>query len=137
MLLWNLQPNKKHVNGTKYIVESLTDNFLYLRVVAENCKRNCFTLSRITSDSGDDEFPISGFRRTLFPIRLCSYLIPNGAQGQPCTGALCLDPRRQCFTHGQLHIALSPITHQSNLYIYTERPERLTSNVVFRSVLSR
>lgn len=135
MLLRNLQTNKGHVNGARYIAESMADNVLSLPIATGNHKGNRLTLLRIPCDPGDENFPIDGFRQPQFPIRARLASTTIKTQSQSFSGAVSLDPRHECFTRGQHYVALSRTTHPRTLYVCTGRNDRPTTNVVYTSAL--
>ena len=89
---------------------------------------------------GDSNFPIPGFIRHQFPVRVCFAMTINKAQGQSIQSNLGIDLSDPCFSHGQLFVALSRTTHPSNVTCYTglgSTPDKaITKNVVYREVLS-
>ena len=60
----------------------------------------------------------------------------NKAQGQSITGSLGLDLTYQCFSRGQLYVALSRTTNPSNVFVLTGNNTKKTKNVVYSEVLS-
>ncbi|CDF39089.1 ATP dependant DNA helicase [Chondrus crispus] len=137
MLLRNLDPATGHVNGARYVIENMTNNLLFLRVIAGSHEGNRLCLLRMPCGPGDDNFPIPGFTRTQFPIRTCFALTTNKAQGRSLGGRIGLDLRDHCFSHGQLYVALSRTTHPSNVTILTRESDETTRNVVYLQVLQQ
>lgn len=135
LLLQNLQQNKRHMNGTRYIVKFMTDNVSFLGIVSGSHKKTRLALPRIPFDPGGGDFPASGFRRIQFPNRICFALPMNASQDQSFSGALGLDVCHACFTPGQTYFALSRTAHPDNLYLWTERSDRMKTNVVCTSPL--
>ena len=86
MLLRNIRQKCGHVNGTRYIVRKMTKNLLFLRAVSGTAKGNLLVLPRMNCIPGSDDFPIPGFRRCQFPIRVCFAMTINKAQGQSVAG---------------------------------------------------
>ena len=136
MLLLNIRQNCGHVNGTRYIVHSMTKNFLFLRAVSGNCKGSSILLPRLNRIPGKDDFPIPGFRRCQFPVRVCFAMTINKAQGQSVPGKLGLDLCSPFFAHGQLYVALSRTTHPRNVYVCTGNGQKKTKNVLYPEVLT-
>ncbi|CDF77418.1 ATP dependant DNA helicase [Chondrus crispus] len=135
MLRRNLDPTSGHVNGARYVIEKMTNNLLFLHVTSGSHEGNRLCLPRMPCGPGDDNFPIPGFTRKQFPIRMCFALTTNKAQGQSFGGRIGLDLRDHCFSHGQLYVALSRTTHPSNFTILTSESDATTRNVVYREVL--
>ncbi len=136
MLLRNIRPRFGHVNGTRYIVERMTANFLFLISASGTHKGSRLSLPRMNCAPGTDEFPIPGFRRRQFPIRICFSMTVNKALGQSVTGKLGVDLTNPCLADSQLYVALSRATHAKDVYIYTTFGHHKTKNVVCSEVLT-
>lgn len=88
MLLGNLHPKNGDVNGTRNIVEKMINDILFLRV-SRGCRNDRrLLLPRIPFDSGDDDFPITGFIRIQLLVLVCSAATTKKAQYQSFSGAL-------------------------------------------------
>lgn len=83
-----------------------------------------------------DNFSVTGFTRTKFPIRLCFFITTNKAQGQSLAGKLVLDLLDACLSDGQLYVYLSRTTHPPNFVISTSRGDGMSINVAYPEVLS-
>ena len=136
MLLRNICPVEGHANGTRYVVTGMTNHLLFLKVAAGQYKGKTLTLPRVECSPGDQNFPIEGFTRLQFPVRVCFAMTINKAQGQSICGRLGLDLRHDCFSHGQLYVALSRATHPKNIYVCTKNSLKQTKNVVYPEVFS-
>ena len=88
MLLRNIKPCSAHVNGTRYLVERISANFLFLTSVSGSKKGARVTLSRMNCSVPAEDFPIPMFRRRQFPGRVCFAMTINKAQGQSIIGSL-------------------------------------------------
>ena len=86
---------------------------------------------------GTEDFPIQGFQRCQFPVKVCFAMTINKAQGQSIPGRLVIDLASPCFAHGQLYVALSRATHPGNVYLLSGDGERRTRNVVYPEVITR
>ena len=135
MLLRNMYPQDGHANGTRYVVTGMTNNVLFLKIASGQYKGQVLTLPRVKCSPGDDTFPINGFTRLQFPVRVCFAMTVNKAQGQSISGKLGLDLRFECFSHGQLYVALSRATHPKNIFVRTSKGIHQTKNVVYPEVL--
>ena len=135
ILLRNLDPTAGHVNGARYVIEDMTNTLLFLRVTTESHEGNRLCLLRMPCGPGDDNFPVPGFTRTQFPILTCFALTMNKAQGHSCGGRIGLDLLDHCFSHGQLHVALSRTNYPSNVTILTPESNVTTRNVVYPEIL--
>ncbi len=136
MLLRNFCPHKGHVNGARYIVEHMSSNLLHLKVAVGSHAGCRLTLPRVPCGPGDDNFPVPGFKKTQFPVRVCFGMTINKAQGQSFGGRLGLDLSDDCFAHGQLYVGESRVTDPRNLTVCTTRTDSRTRNVVYREALS-
>ncbi len=61
MLLRKIKPSLGHVNGTRYAIERMTQNLLFLKSVSRSQKGNRLTLPRMNCSVSVDDFPIPGF----------------------------------------------------------------------------
>ena len=84
MLLRKIRQNCGHMNGTRYVVHNMTKNLLFLRAISGICKGNSILLSRMNCIPGKDDFPIPGFRRCQFPVRVCFAMTINKAKASRC-----------------------------------------------------
>ncbi|XP_060874799.1 uncharacterized protein LOC132948382 [Metopolophium dirhodum] len=72
------------------------------------------------------------FGRILFPVKLAFAMIINKAQRQTLDVAG-IDLSIQCFSHGQLYVALSRVTSKFNLYVFAPDPVKV-DNVVYKEI---
>ena len=107
MLLRKIKPSVGHVNGARYVLESMTPNFLFLSSVFSSRNAARLKLPRTNCTANKDNFPISGFRRCQLPIRVCFAMTINIARGKSTPGTLGIDLHKQCFSLGQFYVALS------------------------------
>ena len=134
MLLRNIKPSAGHVNGARYVVENMTPTLLYLRSTSGSRTGVRLILPRMNCTVSKDDFPILGFRTCQFPIRVCFAMTVKKAEVQSIRGTLGIDLLGQCFSHGQLYVALSRTTNPRNVFICTADGSRRTKNVVFTEV---
>ena len=92
-------------------------------------------LPKMPCGTGDDTFPIDGFKRVQFPIRVCFGFTTKNITRLIVRWALGLDMREECFTHGQLYVDLSRTTHPRNFSVLTRNFKPKTKNKVHRKVL--
>ena len=135
MLLRNLDTKNGHVNGARYIVERSTGNLLFLRLACGKHKGNKLALPRVPCSAGREDFGIPGFKRVQFPVRVCFAMTINKAQGQTFGSKVGIDVVPECFSHGQLYVALSRATHPNLIYLRKTDLGRKTINVVLREVI--
>ena len=131
MLLPSIMPSSGHVNGTRYVVDNLTPNVIFLTSVSGSKTGERPILPRMNCTVSKDDFPIPGFRRSQFPVRICFAMTINKAQGQSIPRTLGIDLHGPCFSRGQLYVALSRTTDPRNVFILTTDGSNRTKNVVF------
>ena len=112
------------------------NSVLFLKTVAGLHKGKPLTLPRVQCSPGDKNFPIVGFTRLQFPVRVRFAMTINEAQGQSISGRLRLDLRHDCFSHGQLYVALSRATHPKNIFVCTAKGIKQTKNVVYPEAIT-
>ena len=135
ILLRNLNIAEGHVNGARYQVVRMTNSLLILKSIMGIHAGKILALPKMPCGPGDEKFPIDGFKRVQFPIRVCFGLTTNESQGASFGGALGLDMREECFSHGQLYVALSRTTHPGNVSVLTRAGNAKTKNVVYHEAL--
>lgn len=133
MLLRNIDPSKGHVNGLRYIVSEMTPNTLNLILATGAKARNKLCPPRMPCGPGDDSISVQKFLRTQFPVRVFFVITTNKAQGQSFGEALGI-LRDHLFSHVQLYVALSRVTHPKNIQILCPTFP-MTRNVVYPEAL--
>lgn len=88
MLLRNVRPDKGNVNGTRYVVLDIMENILFLKSISGNYQREHIALPRTKCLPGNEDFPVPGFQRRQFPVRVCFAMTINKSQGQSIHGKL-------------------------------------------------
>src|SRR5258705_13049533 len=73
------------------------------------------------------------FKRLQFPVKVCFAMSINTAQGQSFN-TVGVDIRSDCFSHGQLYVALSRVGKRDNMVILS-MSNRKTKNIVYREIL--
>ncbi|XP_060846341.1 uncharacterized protein LOC132926006 [Rhopalosiphum padi] len=129
ILLRNLSPPKL-CNGTRLQIKSLK-NCLLECIILTGCGAGEMVLvPRIPMIPTNLPFQ---FKRLQFPVNLSFAMPINKAQGQTLNVAG-LDLTVQCFSHGQLYVALSRVTCKQNLFVMA--PEGETLNVVYPEIFN-
>ena len=80
ILIRNLSLTYGHCNGTRYIIEQLTDNLIKARKL-DGGPNLVIIIPRIPMISNETSFPVP-FKRTQFPVLGAYYITLNRAQGQ-------------------------------------------------------
>ena len=145
MLLRNLDPPVQ-CNGTRVRLTRILGHVLEAEVISGKSKGQFILIPRIPLPSKDDEnskgrrkaVPCQ-FERMQYPVRPAFAMTVNKSQGQSMR-VVGIDIRsRECFTHGQLYVALSRVTNLANLYIITPdhggRVPRRLKNIQWKQVL--
>ena len=129
MLLRNLDPPKL-CNGTRLVVKKLNKHIIEATILTETFKGENVFIPRIPLIPTDLPF---NFKRLQFPVRLGFAITINKSQGQSLniTG---IDLRDECFSHGQLYVAMSRAKDPKNLYILTNE-NNFTKNIVYTKIL--
>lgn len=70
MLQRNLQLRKRYFNGARHIVESMSENIVFLRDGTGNNIVKCISIPHVPCNPGDDSLSIVVFDRTHFLIRV-------------------------------------------------------------------
>ena len=131
MLLRNTKHSSGHGKRTRYVVDDVTPNVLLLTSVSGSKTGERLILPRMNYTISKDDFPIPGFRRCQFSVRICFAMRVNKAQGQSIPETLGIDLHGQCFSHVQLYVALSRTKNPRNVFILTTDGSNRTKNVVF------
>ena len=146
MLLRNIRPPVM-CNGTRARITRIVENVLEAEIIAGKSRGTSILIPRIPLDSKDDEAS-KGRRKTVpcqftrrqYPIRPAFAMTINKSQGQSLRYVGIDIQTRECFTHGQLYVAVSRVTKKCNLYMIT--PEtgplgalRLIRNIQWKEVL--
>lgn len=77
--------------------------------------REILYLAKMPCDLSDRNLPVQGFTRAQCLMGVCSAITINKAPGQFFSSVVDLDTRATLFSHGQLCVRLSRVTHPANL----------------------
>lgn len=129
MLLRNLCPPSM-CNGTRLLVKELRENVIVATIITGAAAGQLAHIPRIPMIPTD--LPIS-FKRLQFPLKTSFALTINKSQGQTFS-MVGIDLRKECFSHGQLYVALSRVGSPENQYILLPSTNT-TANVVYSEAL--
>ena len=121
MVLRNIDPLNGICNGTQGIITNMAAHVIEIETVDVNNTRKRVFIPRMSLLSNDSKIPIK-FYRKQFPVTLSFAITINKSQGQTLkkVGVYLKEP---VFSHGQLYVALSRVTHPKNLKIYVEETQ--------------
>jgi len=144
ILIKNLNVKDGHCNGTRYIVEEVTQRLIRARKLSGGANAEIL-IPRIPMISKDTSFPVP-FKRLQFPVLGAYYLTFNRAQGQSLDKAGLYLPQ-SVFSHGHLYVGFSRCGDPDNVFVYADQKEfenirhmledgkTYTRNVVYKEVL--
>lgn len=129
VLLRNLKPPNL-CNGTRLQVKFLRNNVIGATVLTGPAVGQTVLIPRIPMIPTDLPF---NFKRIQFPVKVSFAVTINKAQGQTFKH-VGIDLRQECFSHGQLYVALSRSGSGENQYLLLPE-ENKTKNIVYAEVL--
>ena len=141
MLMRNLDPNKGHCNGTKYIIAQLHDRIIDAVIATGSFAGNRILIHKIPMKPSETTFPFE-LTRKQFPIRPCFAITANKSQGQTL-GKVGVYLDKPFFGHGQKYVSESRVGDKNNLKIliaegsYPGFDGVFTDNVVYPEILDR
>uniref|UniRef100_A0A183CL30 ATP-dependent DNA helicase n=1 Tax=Globodera pallida TaxID=36090 RepID=A0A183CL30_GLOPA len=141
MLIRNLDITSGLCNGTRMQIDHMTDANLYCRLLTGPREGQEYIIPRVKFEYGQGRYHRGlRFRRIQFPVRPCFAMTVNKAQGQTLQKMGLVLSGRQCFSHGQVYVAMSRVTTLERIRVfspYTSRGEDMfINNVVFHELLN-
>ncbi|KAL3122443.1 hypothetical protein niasHT_006323 [Heterodera trifolii] len=121
MLIRNLDVTQGLCNGTRMQVMRTSENNLFCRILTgpRAGAQNIIAIPRIQFEYGRARHHRGlRFRRLQFPVRLCFAMTINKAQGQTLQRMALVLNGRQCFSHGQVYVAMSRVTQMDSIRVY-------------------
>ncbi|KAL3096906.1 hypothetical protein niasHT_028962 [Heterodera trifolii] len=139
MITRNISLEEGLCNGTRVQVMELFDNIIQCRILTGTHVGNEHDLHAARFVFGGDpkaphEGPIK-CERIQYPLRPGSVMTINKSQGQTLARVGVLLDTSQCFSHGQLYVALSRVRDSDNIRVCTTRSDLRVKNVVIRELL--
>ena len=134
-LLRNLSPSSGLCNGTRLIFKKMIGQKL-LQCTIMGAERTVFIPRILFLTQASDTY--IEWRRRQFPVRPSFAMTINKAQGQTLD-KVGLWLNTDAFTHGQLYVGVSRVSHPDNLKIAFSNAERKRpkcENIVFKEILS-
>ncbi len=117
ILLRNLAAARGLCNGTRMVVERMSDHVLEVSIIGGDRNGMRAFIPRVTLSPSESNTQLEFvLRRRQFPVRLAFAMTINKSQGQSVQTAG-IDLRSPVFTHGQLYVALSRVTDKSRLKV--------------------
>ena len=136
ILLRNIDPANGHCNGTKYVINQMTENVLDAVVAGGVHAGKRLFIPRISLSSPDSHS--YSMIRKQFPVRLAFGITANKSQGQTLK-KVGISLRSIFFSHGQFYVACSRVESSKNLKIWIKNSKdnvyAYTDNVVYSEVL--
>uniref|UniRef100_A0A8C4X687 ATP-dependent DNA helicase n=1 Tax=Erpetoichthys calabaricus TaxID=27687 RepID=A0A8C4X687_ERPCA len=115
MLLRNLNTKQGLCNGTRLVINTMTDNVIEAKVLTRSHSNNTVLIPTVDVPSSDLELPFT-LKRRQFPIKPAFAMTINKSQGQTMdrVGIYLSEP---VFGHGQLYVAFSRVQRSSDIKV--------------------
>jgi len=134
IMIANYDPRSGLNNGTRVLILGIYRNLLKVRILSgnsQNIGQELF-VGRKKFEKNQNE-PGIPFKRTQFPLQPGFALTINKAQGQSLS-RVGVDLRSQVIGHGHLYTALSRVTSEAGLLIFSALGDRML-NIVDRELI--
>lgn len=117
MFLFDIALLMDHVNGVSYIFKAVCSKLFLLELLTDDSMGNTLVFSNTLRGLCDCSFPIEEFTKTQFTMIFSFPITVKIAQRQLFSGAVGLDLIDTVFSHGQLYVGLSRVTHPGKLKV--------------------
>jgi hypothetical protein len=129
MLIRNLSPADGLSNGTKLIIRKIR-NFL---IECEDSNKKLHLIPRIQFNF-KYKYTELNMTRLQFPLIVAYGMSINKSQGKTIDKEV-LDLRTNCFSHGQLYVALGRVKNSNSIQILCNKESKKFQNIVIRSLI--
>jgi hypothetical protein len=138
MLMRNMDPSRRMLNGQRFIVKHIHPNRRLLSIVpadrAGDPDAPAYLLPRIVFKCKFSRRQDAIVQRKQFPIRICYAVTIHKSQASTLQRVV-VDLRSGVFDHGQLYVALSRVRKASDLMILLRPDQTELRNIVIRILL--
>ncbi|XP_071727903.1 uncharacterized protein [Rutidosis leptorrhynchoides] len=139
MLLRNLYPSAGMCNGTRLIITDFQKFVIHARIITGSHIGNTVIIPRIVLTATQSKWPFV-LQRIQFPVKPCYAMTINKSQGQSLELVGLYLPK-PVFSHGQLYVAMSRVTHPDGLKIVMVNElydglQNHTRNVVYKETFT-
>ncbi|KAK7340503.1 hypothetical protein VNO77_21209 [Canavalia gladiata] len=136
ILLRNIDHTAGMCNGSRMVITQMGNYILQAKVISGNNVGHHIFIPRLSLTPSDHRIPFK-FQRRQFPIALSFAMTINKSQGQSLKNVGIYIPK-SLFSHGQLYVAVSRVTHKDGLrLLITDECGHLQNricNVVYKEV---
>ncbi|KAK7312898.1 hypothetical protein VNO77_37136 [Canavalia gladiata] len=136
ILLRNIDHTAGMCNGSRMVITRMGNYILQAKVISGNNVGQHIFIPRLSLTPSDHRIPFK-FQRRQFPIALSFAMTINKSQGQALRNVGIYIPK-SLFSHGQLYVAVSRVTHKDGLRLLitdeTGHLQNTISNVVYKEV---